>query len=239
MKKIPALVWLPAVFILGGLVGYYSPAEKLRSSERRAQEEKAKPRKADAFGSFAQMVNIPSEARNPRRRIEKSKNADPAPDVPATNAAPESAAVESPRRRERLSPEDLRARIDEAADLWRTRVEIARAAAVEKLGLDDDSAKAFNSAVEAMNVKLRDSMQAVADEISAAKALTPELGVRLMGDLSASLAEAYDEIGAAVGDDMRNEVSNLQLIEFIDPSVGEPLIAVQDKLDPGSLGGTR
>jgi hypothetical protein len=82
-----------------------------------------------------------------------------------------------------------------------------------------------------MNAKLRESMQIVADRVASAEAMTPELGIRLMGDISTSLAEAYDAIGTCVDDDHRGEVSRLQLTDFIDPSVGEPLIAVQDKLE--------
>ncbi len=233
MKRIPALVWLPAVFVLGGLVGYYGPSEELRAMETRAKEEKAKPRQTDAFGSFAQMVNIPSEASLPRHR-----EPDPVPseDPSSTNAAPDVVHEESHHHHSNLSPEDLQARIDEAADLWRARIEITRAAAIQKLGLDDEGAKAFNAAVESMNQKLRDVMQAAADEVLSANSMTPELGVRLMGDLSMSLAETYDEIGACVGEDMRGDVSALQLVEFIDPSVGEPLIAVQDKLFPNESG---
>ena len=44
MKKIPVIVWLPLVFVAGGLVGYYGPAEELRSRDVREQEEKAKPK---------------------------------------------------------------------------------------------------------------------------------------------------------------------------------------------------
>jgi len=54
-----------------------------------------------------------------------------------------------------------------------------------------------------------------------------------MGDLSTTLAETYDAVGACVGEDLRGEVSNLNLADFIDPSVAEPLIAVQGKLDGG------
>ena len=90
-----------------------------------------------------------------------------------------------------------------------------------------------------MNDKLRESMQLVADEIAAAKTMTPELGVRLMGDLSTSLAETYDAIGACVGEELRGQVSDLQLVDFVDPSVAEPLIAVQDKIDPQSFRGPR
>jgi hypothetical protein len=241
MSKIPVLVWLPAVFVIGGLVGYYGPSEELRSREQREQEEKAKPRSNNAFGSFAQMVKIPDAAKRPRRARDTDKhvaqeNVSSDSSEPASTNAPDQ---QSERRHRRLAPEDLRARIDEAADLWRARVEIARTAAADRLGLDGDKVQAFNDAVDAMNDKLRESMQIVADEIAAAKTMTPELGVRLMGDLSTSLAETYDAIGACVGDNLRDEVSNLQLVDFIDPSVAEPLIAVQDKIDPQSFRGPR
>ena len=136
-----------------------------------------------------------------------------------------------PEKRRRVAPEDLRARIDEAAELWRTRIEIARASAIDKLGLDDKGAESFNDAIEDMNAKLRESIQIVADRVASSESLTHELGVRLMGDIATSLAEAYDAIGTCVDEDHRGEVSRLELTNFIDPSVGEPLIAVQDKLE--------
>ena len=250
MKKIPVIVWLPLVFIAGGIVGYYGPAEELRSRDVREQEEKAKPKSKNAFGSFTELVNIPDVAKRPRRVKESgaTKGSDPSvspagsdpagcPDPAGSAAADENSsgtnatAEATAPRRKRVAPEDLRARIDEAAELWRTRIEVARASAIEKLGLDDKSAESFNDALEDMNAKLRESIQIVADRVASSEAMTPELGVRLMGDISTSLAEAYDAIGTCVDEDHRGEVSKLQLTDFIDPSVGEPLIAVQDKLE--------
>ena len=234
MKKIPVIVWLPLVFIAGGLVGYYGPAEELRSRDVREQEEKAKPKSKNAFGSFTELVNIPEVAKRPRR----VKDTEPATNTTAvavnsdeqpneTNATVEVAAP----RRKRVAPEDLRARIDEAAELWRTRIEIARASAIEKLGLDDKGAELFNDAIEDMNAKLRESIQIVADRVASSESLTHELGVRLMGDIATSLAETYDSLANCVDEEHRGEVSRLELTNFIDPSVGEPLIAVQDKLE--------
>lgn len=234
MKKIPVIVWLPLVFIAGGLIGYYGPAEELRSRDVREKEEKTKAKPKNAFGSFTELVNIPEVAKRPRR----VKETEPATNTTAaaatadeqtkgTNATAEATA---PRRR-RVAPEDLRARIDEAAELWRTRIEIARASAIEKLGLDDRGAEAFNDTIEDMNAKLRESVQIVADRIATSEALTPELGIRLMGDIATSLAETYDSLATCVDEDHRDEVSRIELTSFIDPSVGEPLIAVQDKLE--------
>lgn len=237
MKKIPVIVWLPLVFIAGGLVGYYGPAEELRSREVREQEAKAKPK--SAFGSFTELVNIPEVAKRPRR----VKDTEPAtntsavvgrhgvPPLPGKSADGRVGDAPEPQKRKRVAPEDLRARIDEASELWRTRIEIARASAIEKLGLDDKGAEAFNDVIEDMNAKLRESVQIVADRVASSESLTPELGIRLMGDVATSLAEAYDSIGTCVDEGHRGEVSRLELVNFIDPSVGEPLIAVQDKLE--------
>ena len=82
-----------------------------------------------------------------------------------------------------------------------------------------------------MNAKLRESIQIVADRVASSEAMTQELGVRLMGDIATTLAETYDSIGTCVNEEHRGEVSRLELVNFIDPSVGEPLIAVQDKLE--------
>ena len=225
MKKIPVIVWLPLVFIAGGLVGYYGPAEELRSRDVREKEEKTKAKPKNAFGSFTELVNIPEVAKRPRR----VKDTEPATNT--TDVAGRVGDAPLPEKRRRVAPEDLRARIDEAAELWRTRIEIARASAIDKLGLDDKGAESFNDAIEDMNAKLRESIQIVADRVASSESLTHELGVRLMGDIATSLAEAYDAIGTCVDEDHRGEVSRLELTNFIDPSVGEPLIAVQDKLE--------
>ena len=243
MKKASVLVWLPLAFIVGGLVGAYGPTEELRTREERADAEKAKAKArqkaSGAFGSFAQIVNIPDEARCPRRpRRQTDVNA-------ATNAAEPAAAVamdvdalptnapaaRGNRPERRLSPEDLKARIDEAADLWRTRVEIAKTSAVAKLGLDAAGVAAFDEAIASMNDRLRESVQIVVDQIASSEEMTPELGVRLMGDVSASLAEAYDAIGACAEEGKRGDVSKLNIADFIDPSVAEPFVSVQDKLE--------
>ena len=239
MKKIPVIVWLPLVFIAGGLVGYYGPAEELRSRDVREKEEKTRAKPKNAFGSFTELVNIPEVAKRPRR-VKDTEPATNTTDVagrvgdaplPGESASGRVGDAPLPEKRKRVAPEDLRARIDEAAELWRTRIEIARASAVEKLGLDDKGAEAFNDAIEDMNTKLRESMQIVADRIASSEAMTQELGVRLMGDIATSLAETYDSLAACVDEDHRGEVSRLELTNFIDPSVGEPLIAVQDKLE--------
>ena len=69
--------------------------------------------------------------------------------------------------------------------------------------------------------------------------MTPELGLRMMGDATTIMAETYEKIGACVPADRRGEVSEMQVFEFIDPGVAEPLISVQDKLEKFPMPGGR
>ena len=231
-------VWIPLAFILGGLVGYWGPSEDVRELKARAEAAPAAQAPANGFGSFAQLVNIPESA-NPRRmrrrQAEREAAAKAAQEDPSDKGSTNEtnvASVEqpSPVQRPAISPEDLRARIDEAAAFWRTRVEIARAQTIEQLGLGSDGVAKFDEALASMNGRLRESLQTIADMLADEEAMTPEIGVRLMGDLATTLAEAYDGVGACVDESRRGEISELQLVNFIDPSVAEPLIAVQGKL---------
>ena len=52
-----------------------------------------------------------------------------------------------------------------------------------------------------------------------------------MGDATTIMAETYEKIGACVPADRRAVVSEMQVFDFIDPGVAEPLISVQDKLE--------
>lgn len=234
-----SIVLLPLAFVLGGVVGYWNNAEEARlCRERAANAEKAsaerKP-KSDGFGSFAQMMQIPREATRPPKRAKPSPAAEggeePAPDAAKDDGAEETV-VE-------FKPEDLRARIDEAADLWRTRIEVAKANAIEKLGLDAAGQRKFEESLAAMNDRIRDSIQTIADALANEEKMTHETNVRLMGDLATAIAETYDGIGECVDESRRGEVSEMMLLEFVDPSVAEPLIAVQDKVEGIGPGGGR
>lgn len=236
--------WLvPLAALIGLAVGTWGSRDDIERAKQMREDSAASRKASDAagFGAFAKMVNIPEVARRPSRaRSAKpsshEEKADAAGDVAtanATNAAPSEATPEMPPPgRKAISPEDLRARIEEAADLWRARVEIAKAQWTAKLGIaGDDQVEKFDAALAKMNDSLMDTMQAMALEIEKAGKVTPELSLRLMGDASAVMAEAYDGVAALLPADKRGEVSEMPIFEFIDPSVAEPLIGVQDKID--------
>ena len=240
-----AYLWLPLACLIGYLVGTWGAQDELRSYRSHARDAKEKAAaKPDGFNAFAQMVKIPESARRSRRpRPDRSKA--PLPSIAVTNkVAAKAAPVPSPAAKAkpyvvtstnavppRLSPEDLRVRIEEAQDLWRTRVDIARAQWKTKLKLSGESEKAFDAALQEMNERLYDSVAALAGLLEGKESMTPELGLRLVGETTTILSETYDKIGACASPEMREQVSTMQMVDFIDPGVAEPLIDVQGKLE--------
>ena len=239
------LYLVPLAALVGLAVGTWgSRDDAARAREmRESSVESRKASDAAGFGAFAKMVNIPDVARRQPRsaRSHAEQREEPSEaEKPATNAAPpEAASAQAPVNRKVVSPDDLRARIEEAAELWRTRVEIAKTQWMAKLGISGDAQTAgFETALAKMNDSLFDTMQAMALEIEKTGKVTPELSLRLMGDASSVMAEAYDGIAALLPAEKRGEVSEMPVFEFIDPSVAEPLVSVQDKFD-GPLGSQR
>ena len=241
-------IWVPVAGVLGLIVGAWGPREELREREKKAAEEKVKAaetsRSGGAFKSFAQMVHIPDEARRPRRRGPKREK--PVAAAPSTNAAPEAAEApaENANHRENpaveevpraSAPNDLRARIEEAQEMWRARADVVRAQWKEKLNLDAAGAEKFDAAINEMNSQLRDTMQALADQVANSDKFTQELGLRLVGDATTIMAETYDKLGA-VAPGARAMVSDIQMTDFIDPGVAEPLISVQGKMESLPIG---
>ena len=152
-----AIILIPLAFVVGGIVGYWGPSDDLQRLKH-APKVEAKKAKSDGFGAFASLVNIPDAAKRPRRpRKAPEKGASDVTVIQADEAetnAVRAAEPERPHHPRRLAPEDLAARIDEARELWQTRVEMARATAIDKLGLDASGIARFDEAVAAMSEEL-------------------------------------------------------------------------------------
>ena len=119
--------------------------------------------------------------------------------------------------------------------MWRARADVVRAQWKEKLNLDAAGAEKFDAAINEMNSQLRDTMQALADQVANSDKFTQELGLRLVGDATTIMAETYDKLGA-VAPGARAMVSDIQMTDFIDPGVAEPLISVQGKMESLPIG---
>ena len=242
---------LPLACLAGFLVGTWGPRADLRALKELVENEKkaATEQKPDGFETFARMAKIPETARHPRRRRPSRAEARRSA-IAVTNAPKEEVSAAAPKAtnavaradapKPRRTPEDLAARIDEAQELWATRVDMARAQWKAKLNLSGEAEKAFDDALQEMNEKLYASVTVLAERLVSAEKMTPELGLRLVGDTTAIMSETYDRIGSIVPQGRRAEVSEMQMVDFIDPVVAEPLIGVQDKLDhfPMRTGGS-
>ena len=234
--------WIPLAALAGIVAGSWGPREDLRLFREKSREAATAKKTSDAsgFGAFAKMVNIPDMA---RRRPQRKAQAKPRPNAPAEAAPVAPAVAETPsdkapedgrRRPHRMDAADLKVRIDEAAELWRTRVELARTQWKSRLGIAGTQGdEAFDEALGKMNESLTESMEALAGEIERAGKLTPELSLRLMGEAATAMVNAYDALGEAMPPESRGKLAEMPVYEFIDPSVAEPLVGVQDKLDVG------
>ena len=241
-----AYLLLPLACLVGYLVGSWGAQDELRSFRTHARDssERAAAKPA-GFDTFARMVKIPETAHRSRRFRRDRKPDAPSP-IAITNSAarrpsrssqspspvpqPSTIAATNPPPAS-LSPEDLRARIDEAQEMWRTRVDIARAQWKSKLKLDAEGEKAFDAALQEMNERLYDSVSALAGILADKPEITPELGLRLVGETTTILSETYDRIGTCAPAGMRDTISTIQMGDFIDPGIAEPLISVQGKLN--------
>jgi hypothetical protein len=223
---------LPFTLLAGLLIGRWLPNEETRV-ESAVRMEVTSQNNTDALNNITRMVQIPDKASKPRKR--------PSPAV--TNQTPEGAetaitldltntnAPAQHKHRERMSPEDLRARIDEAKELWRTRAELARAQMIDKLGLTTvEQQTAFDNAINTMNQNMFDTMKGLATEVKNSPEMTTEQGIRVVAEMTTAMTTTYDALFKAVPQDKQLEVGKMQMTDFIDPNVMEPMIEVQDKL---------
>lgn len=235
-------VLLPFVLLLGLVIGGWAPKEEARSAQKEIadlRKKLAESEKGSRADVFTRMVKIPERATKPSSPAKLQVSVKLAPADPASNAvsvaeqasnSTEQARSEQPSEKP-LKPEDMRARIDEAKELWKTRVDVARAQWVARLKLTPDQEALFNESINAMNEQLYLSMQKLADTLAASDTLTPEAGTRAFSEMTAALVQTYDSLGAIVPEEQLAEAAKIELTDFIDPAVAEPLIDVQDKLE--------
>jgi hypothetical protein len=237
-----SLFFLPLALLLGLVIGGWTPNEELRAlrKERDALNAKQADREKDSrMDAITRMIQIPDRAaKKPTAKAAPPSEASAAAPPEATNgvhetaAAPTAPPIPSGGAQTRApAPEDLRTRIEEAKELWATRVQIARTQWLNRLKLTPEQTELFDAAINVMNEELYASMQGMADALAADEAVTPELGMRFFSEMTASIVQAYDDLATFVPAEQRGEAAQIELSDFIDPTVAEPLIAVQDKLE--------
>ena len=169
--------WIPLAAIAGVIAGSWGPREDFASYKEsvRAERTQKKVSGTAGFDAFARLANIPDVAkRRPKARTNGVEKVESVERVEKVERVETNGVEGVVQRRPRLSREDLEARIEEAAELWNTRVELAKTQWKGKLGITDEkSSAAFDSAVATMNEALRDTMEALAEEIEKAGKVNP------------------------------------------------------------------
>jgi len=241
---VKAYGWIPVALLAGLIVGSWGPGSDLRKARAELAELRKTQRggrsPAARFDSVSSLLRIPDPSRRPAVETVAS-------DAPATTsqtnlvtpeldvatvagAGDEGAGTDAVRRR----PTDLQERIDEATELWRIRSDIARNTFVANAQLNDEATTQFDVLVASMNVRLQDRLEHWAESIKSAEEMGPEIGVRMINDLTDVMVVTYEEMDRTMPGDWRDRSGgSVDLTDFIDPSVAKPLIGVENKIEDG------
>lgn len=230
---------IPLAAIIGLAAGSWGPRADLAELKElgEAKHTRSENHRRSGFGAITELAHIPDRAKSRRPSGKRPVPKATTNEVPPITA-PEATVTDSGERADSRkrhpgfigNGEDLRSRLDEAAELWRVRGEIARTEWKSKLGLDGARSDAFDSALDAMNADLREVMAEFAVEVAKAKEISPELGIRMMNAVTGTLTATYDAIGEGLDDETRALSAQLPVHDFIDPYIFEPMIQVQDYL---------
>ena len=242
------------VALLAGLViGGWGPRSELRHMEEELATVrkllKEKPGRTESLEGVTRLLGIgPGE----RTRADASSSIVPSssgdPDVPVSQPGeplPESKAGTTgleedvatdtddgqDSRRDRAANGNMKEQIEKAAELWQMRSDIARSTFIANTSLNDEQTIRFDVLVEAMNLRLADTMEQFAESIADVEVLQPEAGIRLANEVLDALVLTYDEMDRGLPDDWRNGAGGaFSIVNFINPAVATPLIGVEDKL---------
>lgn len=120
-----------------------------------------------------------------------------------------------------------------ARNAWQLRTEMARKSFVERLKLDERQELDFGVLVEAMNLRLGTAVDRWAERIEREKSFTPEIGVRMVADLSQALAFTYDEFDRKLPTGWREAAGGrFELVSLVDPEVLTPLMGIKGLSPP-------
>ena len=146
---------------------------------------------------------------------------------PAPDAAPTTTATRAHQFAAGATNTTFKERIQTAADLWKVRVDLARNIYLSNVKPDEKQAERFDVIMEAMNLRLGDSIGKWVDEFKEKGEIKPEGGLRMMNELSGIVVLTYDELDRSMPTNWRtNAGDNFQVFDFIDPEVAMPLAEI-------------
>lgn len=237
MKIMGAIIF---ALLVGLVLGGWGPRRDLKEAQREIEELKTqlskKGGRTAGLEGIAALLQVPDRAERPARQG-RGEGA-----VPQTSAGmntvsgsdrpgPFSGAngTNGPAR------VDFRERIKTAADLWKVRRDLARSGFISRVKLTPAEATQVDVIMQAMNVRLEESVARWVDYLKEAEEISPEDGIRMMNELSGVVVTTYDDLDRTLAEDWRDQAGEkFQVFDFINPEVALPLAEVEGIMDrPG------
>ncbi|OVE75677.1 hypothetical protein BVX97_03840 [bacterium E08(2017)] len=247
-------VFLPFVLLIGLVMGAWGTRNDLREVKEELREVKAQKgvgaRRSIEIGSgVTQLLNINSgvatiDDREQKTEVREDKTdaaeeEDSHRDTESTELADEEKVEKE--EREELTPEERRSEMEEniqrAAELWEARAKIARATFVDRAELTDEQAVKFDVLVDAMNLRMADTIEKWTVEAESKETLGPEDGIKLVNSVTDVMVSAYDDLDRNMPENWREKNDGeMNVTDFIDPEVAMPLVRLDGKME--GMGGS-
>jgi hypothetical protein len=233
--------WLLPALLIGMVLGGLGPKADLRQARAEiAQLKKQAPRTGSgSLVGITSMLRIPEAetATTPRRRHGRPSLFDGTPGTPtnmtlsAASTPTATVGVVSGTPVTEPDPATLQDRIQQAAALWKVRVDLARNSFVANVATEPELAAQFDAVIADMNERLGADIRTWVAYLKNQPQVTPETGIRMMSALSTDLVQTYEYLDTTMPADWRERAGEkFQVFDFIDPQVALPLIEVEDAL---------
>jgi hypothetical protein len=232
-----AWVLFPLIFLAGLVIGGLQPKGEIRrlrqELDTRKKAEQAPAPRERQLASFLSMLPVDTPRHDdPPAYTHDAGNAATQILMTATGLVAETGGT---NHWQTMTPAErtaaFQARLDQAAEAWRLRAEIARGTFAAKTGFTKTDMDNFDVLMVSMNVRLEDLFKQTAKQIEDGTEFTPETGVRLMNGLTQSMVLTYDEMDRKLPATWRTDAgTSFDLVTYVDPKVVQPLVKVQDKL---------
>jgi hypothetical protein len=241
-------ILIPLLFLAGLVIGGFQPRGEIRrlrqELDTRKKAERTAPPQDRQLSSFLNMLPLETARPDspPASFTHDAGNAATQIMITATGTLAETGGTNTQTE---LTAEArsaaMKARIDQAAEAWRLRAEVARNTFATKTGFNDREMTDFDVLMGSMNIRLLDLFKQTAQQIEEGAEFTPESGVRLMNGLTQAMVLTYDEMDRKLPATWRTDAgASFDLVTYVDPAVATPLITVADKLpNPGRTGRNR
>lgn len=230
-------IWIVPALLVGLALGSWSLRGDLRRARQELELARSQLRKGNSrtggIEGITTMLRIPDRARpseEDRQPSPPREAADPdtAEAASAVIPAPTNVAAGTASNTNHVP---MRDRIQAAAELWRTRGALARTSFLTNVDPDEQQAAKFDVLMAAMNLRMSNSVREWVEVLKTERRVTPEMGVRVMHELSEIMVLTYDEMDRSLPDDWRARAGEgFQLLDFVNPDVAMPLVEVEPML---------